>query len=659
MNKEGQRAELTSKKGKAENYEVAGKDANHSAEKEDFTHIASLLVIALVVGVYLITTTVLIAGDGVIYIERAREFSSDPIKVIKGWLPFGYPFLIFLSHKFIALFGNNSSLQTWIYSAQGVTLLCRVFAVIPLYFIGRLLVGNKKSFLAILILLILPYPAEFGSDVLRDWPHVLFLATGFLFLLLGAKQGKWWMLGMTGLSAGLGFTIRLECAQLVIYGFLWLVVGFFLPKPNMTRPKIACALFALLIGFAITAGPYMGIRGEGFLPPKVKKLINFSCRLPPERIQNSNISSCDDVCEAASLPGNLVEAIVRVFEVIGENLMYFFVLPLVIGLYHRFGKKSEATDIERFFVPAFIVFNVVILILLYCNYNYINRRHSLPIIVFTIFYVPIGLQIMADWLKSKGCIGRSEANQHPRVLFFVLLAAGIAICLPKLVRPVRIEKQCYKEAAMWLKENTTFEDDIAVPDSRISFYAERRGIVYDKKVPERGSYVVRIFKDNKEIPIGIEILGAKKVFSTASSDKRSNIIIYDLRGHISESVSFVDYSYEKIAEGQYKFSFLFKVNNGFEKDWIIYFHGAVEDANIDLLPKDRQKYKFSNWDFNPKPATSAWPRNEDITITTEISAKPISYYVKLGFFMAKDGRHGREINLGWVDLGDTKQGDDR
>ena len=199
--------------------------------------------------------------------------------------------------------------------------------------------------------------------------------------------------------------------------------------------------------------------------------------------------------------------------------------------------------------------------------------------------------------------------------------------------------------------------------------------MYDQKVPERARYVVRIFKNNKEIPIGIEILGAKKVFSTVSSDKMSNIIIYDLRGYssdkrsniiiydlggyISESVSFVDYSYEKIAEGQYKFSFLFKVNNGFEKDWIIYFHGLVEDANIDLLPKDRQKYKFSNWDFNPKPATSAWPRNEDITITTEILAKPIPYYMTLGFCTHKDGRHGRGINLGWVDLGERKQGNDR
>ena len=104
MKKEEQTEEVTSKNGKALNYGVVGKEANQLVEREDFAHIIILLIVALIIGVYLITTTVLIAEDGVGYINRAREFSSDPIRVIKGWHPFGYPFLIFLSHKFVSLF---------------------------------------------------------------------------------------------------------------------------------------------------------------------------------------------------------------------------------------------------------------------------------------------------------------------------------------------------------------------------------------------------------------------------------------------------------------------------------------------------------------------------------------------------------------------------
>ncbi len=45
-------------------------------EKRDLIHIAILAAIALVIGVYLIATTVLIAKDGVSYIELAQQFSQ-------------------------------------------------------------------------------------------------------------------------------------------------------------------------------------------------------------------------------------------------------------------------------------------------------------------------------------------------------------------------------------------------------------------------------------------------------------------------------------------------------------------------------------------------------------------------------------------------------
>ncbi|GAH44509.1 unnamed protein product, partial [marine sediment metagenome] len=151
------------------------KEAGRLVEKRDLAYILILLAIALAIGTYLIVTTVLIAKDGVIYIERAEQFSSNPIGIIKAHPP-GYPFLIFVAHKCAALFADDSSVFTWIYSAQSVTLLCRLLAIIPLYFIGKLLVGPRRSFWGLLILIMLPYPAEFGSDVIREWPHILFLS---------------------------------------------------------------------------------------------------------------------------------------------------------------------------------------------------------------------------------------------------------------------------------------------------------------------------------------------------------------------------------------------------------------------------------------------------------------------------------------------------
>jgi 4-amino-4-deoxy-L-arabinose transferase-like glycosyltransferase len=463
--------------------------------KGDAINLFILLSIALILGVYLIVTTVLIAKDGVYYIERAQKLSSDPRSVIVSHPP-GYPFLIFIAHKFVGLFSNNTSAQIWAYSAQSMTLLCRLLALVPLYFIGKLLIGSHNSFWALLILIFLPYPAEFGSDALRDWPHILFLATGFLFLLWGVKQGKWWMFGITGLIAGLGFTIRPECMQLVIYGILWLLVRLLRPKNNMSRSKLLCALFILLIGLAFPIIPYVR-ETKRVVPPKLEEVVNFSKEhvtsfLPSQSKEKLHVDSHSGVNTVVNLIRNIIKAIGRLIGEISDNLMYFF-------------------------VPVFTTFNVIIMILLYCGYGYISRRHCLPLVVLLILYVPEGLEILAQWFRDRFCWGRSRAKQRPQLFFFILLVLGVVICFPKLLRPVGADKPGYRAAAKWLKENIGEEAVVAVPDLRISFYAERKRLKYKKEVPKEAEYIVRIMGDgDKEVDFGN--IG-KEVYSV-SVDKR-------------------------------------------------------------------------------------------------------------------------------------------
>jgi len=290
--------------------------------QEDAVYLIILLFIAFLLGVYLIVTAVLVSQDGIYYIERAQKFSSDPSSVIISHPP-GYPFIIFIAHKFVGLFDGNPSAQIWVYTAQSMTLLCRLLAIIPLYFIGKLFVGPRNSFWALLILILLPYPAEFGSDVLRDWPHLLFLAVGFLFLIWGIQQGKWWFLGITGLVAGLGFTIRPECAQLLVYSILWLCIKLLKPNCNMSRAKLLCALFILLIGLALPLAPYAQERGR-IIPLKLRQLIDSPkehtvSHFHAQSEQEVNIDSHNGIYRIISLFGDIIKAIGRIIGEISEN----------------------------------------------------------------------------------------------------------------------------------------------------------------------------------------------------------------------------------------------------------------------------------------------------------------------------------------------------
>jgi len=177
------------------------------------------------------------------------------------------------------------------------------------------------------------------------------------------------------------------------------------------------------------------------------------------------------------------------------------------------------------------------MILLYCGFEYIERRHCLPLVACTIFYVPIGLQISADWLSGRFSKGRSGNNPSPQQWFLILVAVGGGICLPKLLGPIRIEKQGYRDAVKWLKENTAQEDLIAVPDSRIGFYAERKTVVSESKSAFEGiDYIVSLEKDeNAKLPavpetrLGRKEGGAVQEKRTLWLDKRrrkDKLIIY-------------------------------------------------------------------------------------------------------------------------------------
>jgi len=471
-------------------------------EKHDLIHLAILLAIALGIGIYLITTTVLIAKDGVFYIERAQKFSSDPVSTIKTHPP-GYPFLIMTAHKFTTLFSNNTSLYRWIHSAQIASLLCRLLALIPLYFIGKLLVGSKESFRAILILVILPYPAQIGCDALRDWPYILFLAAGFFFLLYGVKQGKWWVFGFVGLSSGLGYLIRPESAQLLVYGFLWIAISVFRPKLwGVYRWKSLIALALLFIGFAIPVMPYMKCAGK-IIPPKVNRIMkSFSFNALPDKTDVPKVNTVSSNYNTAEIvPRNVLKALGEIFKTIGENLMWFFMPALMIGLYYRFRGNAERE--EWFLITAFVLVNVTMMVLRYYYIQLtVSKRWSLPLITFTIFYIPVGLQTIGNWFECKFPMNKhkTDASKETSAWWFsVLLLIGVCFCLPKLLRPIRIEKQGYRLAAQWLSENTTAEDVVAVPDRRISFYAERKGVLFDKKIPKRAEYVVKIMKNESEV----------------------------------------------------------------------------------------------------------------------------------------------------------------
>jgi hypothetical protein len=206
--------------------------------------------LCLALGTYLILTTALISKDGIAWVDLARGGS---LAAAHGSPP-GYPLLLRAAHELAGSLTGESVLS-WIHTSQAVTLLCRVLALIPLYLLGRRLLGGARAFWAVLILIMLPYAGRYGSDVSPQWSYLLFLGLGFYLLYWGLDSGRWWVLGLVGLDAAIGCLMHPLCGQLIVYGLVGLMI---LPHPakraNAWRPL--GANFLLVAGFAGVLVPY-------------------------------------------------------------------------------------------------------------------------------------------------------------------------------------------------------------------------------------------------------------------------------------------------------------------------------------------------------------------------------------------------------------------
>jgi len=523
--------------------------SGQSGARQDIVHLSILLAVGLAIGIYLICTAVVIAKDGVTFIEYARNLQTAPTEtMIEEAQHPGYPFLILTAHRIVEIVHNGSSLWTWLYSAQGAALTFRLLGIAAIYGLGRVLVGPGQSFLATLIFVFLPGPAEYGSDALSDWPALFFLITGLLLSIRGAAARKWWLFGLAGVSAGAGYLIRPECAQLIVYAFLWLALQLFRPKHIMTRPRLLLALAALLVGFCVLATPYMRLKGAVF-PKKgiggsVSNVHAGGCQSDPQTTSNAIYAHFAGrslyVADIASL--GVVEGAIKLFGNIGDTMMWFFVPPMFIGLWD-FLKRRAWLEPKQFFVIVPIILNVALMLWLHAKYGYMSNRHTLPLVVFCVLYVPLGLQISASWLCGRTgpiirqcgpCrLGGRTPDSCKNFLFSLLLVMGICVCIPKLLRPLlHHDKQSLRKTALWLAENTGQADVIAVPDFRISFYSGRKAVLFDGvTIPQEARYVVDVLKEGRSVsPQGVReaidkgALRAEKSIDDDSGNLR--IIIY-------------------------------------------------------------------------------------------------------------------------------------
>ena len=481
----------------------------------DWFNVCAAAGLSLGVGLLLAITAKMICQDGVFYIEIAQAMEKDFSAGFKMFWP-GYPFLVLMFHRLGMVLGGSDNIYSWILAGQMVSVFCRVGAFVGLYYVGKAIVGRANSFWGLVILVFLPYPAEFGSSIIRDWCHLMFVVWGVAFVIYGCKGRRWWFFVLAGLSGFAGHTVRPEGAQVVIYGGVWLIVAILSGRLGLGKRRAMVYLALLVVSFGVMEGFFMKARGE-VVPKKLQKLFSVECEVEAERLGVSRAGLCG---------GAWVKGAGELFEQLSVNLMYFYVLPLVVGLWIRLRRVGRAIFGYDFLIVMVLVLYVVMMFLLYDGYGYITRRHCMPMVVFSVFYVPVGMRIIARWFSERSGKGGELRLGERRRWFFVLLGVGMVLCFGKFGRivPLRWEKQGYLEVASWLGENVGEGEFVAAQTlaRRLGYYSQRQVMGFESETfVEQANYFVLVGDELAEEIAGVSM---SEVFSVRANERDGDMV---------------------------------------------------------------------------------------------------------------------------------------
>jgi len=426
-----------------------------------------LAAIAAVIGVYLIATTVLVARDGLFYIDQARKLAGDLPNDPDIHL-LGFPLMIASFHWILTACGISGGLDTWIVSAQAASLLARLLCLIPVYLIGKRFVGRRRSILGIFILIMLPLPAEWGADALRDFPSLLLLLSSLGLLISGAESGRVLFFALAGLTCGIGIGIREELLQLVLYAMLWFAWRFIAARNWIDRGKQTASCLVFLVMVSLPAGLHI-CASSGHLPVKTTSLLLILKGVEPS-VATGIVPS-----DAVSKEMSISDASYRIVQMLGGNFHEYFYPFWVIGLVCCLRGKGNTA--AKFFILAMMVGTCALLYVRYFLYaGGLSKRYLLPISAGTIFFVTEGLRRVGLWIerlmRARGKIFSRTMRSKVRVST-ILLLLGIAACLPKLIQPIRWEKRYYLQAAKRVAELTEPDENVWAFDKRIYLYADR------------------------------------------------------------------------------------------------------------------------------------------------------------------------------------------
>lgn len=505
----------------------------------DYARLAVLAAAAVAVHGWLLTHTAVTARDGIGFARYALCLQSPHaasvpwnddrtmLDIVKAEQhPPAYPAAVWLTAKFVRQAADRPLPDSTLLACQIVSSIAGVLLVVPLYLIGRMLLGRNPAFAAALLFTTLPVPARVTSDGMADGLYLLAATTA---LLLGVRAVRRPGVGgflVCGLATGATYLVRPE--GLMVAAAVGLVGGWLGLVRRWPRDVAAGRLAALGVGVVLAAGPYMAFIGKVTNKPTGQQLMQplvsprDALGLAPAA-GGPLFAAWWAVPDGAGPVGVVAPAVLGLAKETGKSLHYLTAGLAVVGVVVL--RRRIVADPGFLLLVALAGVNAAVLVGVgttgyYVNGKrtfYVSEHHTLLLAMVGCVFAAAALRPVADLLARVPKVGRLVG---PAGLLAVVVAAG----LPSTLKPLHANREGHKHAGRWLADHTHPDADCVIdPFCWADWYAGRT--LYVVRPDPQGAAVTYAVTDGKDRAEDHDRLPRIEAARNVAADGRS-VVVY-------------------------------------------------------------------------------------------------------------------------------------
>lgn len=440
-----------------------------------------LLVTLLIRGIQLVNTEVT-SRDSVSYIQQAWALLHQPFleTLRKAAHHPGYPLAIAgLSIPVRWLLPNDLPLALQL-TSQLVSALASLLLVFPAYFLGRDLFSRAVAFWSTLLLELLPSTGVWMSDGLSEGLFLL-LACAALFCAVRAIQGgRLGWFAAAGFLIGLAYLTRTE-GLLIVLVMLPLLLGLqWFGRLGRTWRQTTAAAVVLVATCAVVAAPFMVLIGGISLKASARYMSDPEGWKLPARKAAALVDSPLPVAtwwigpdvEASDRYGWAAWAVLSMMDKGFFHLLGPFVALGLIAFYPR---TREKPGLWLLYLVGLLL--VPLLYKLAQTNGYVGQRHVLLLILCGIYFGVAAIGLLARILTW-------HRPTWTGSLALVLLLGIVTICVPRTLARLHGNREGFREAGIWLAQNTLPGDPVIDPFTW-TYYFSGRLFVSESDQPAR------------------------------------------------------------------------------------------------------------------------------------------------------------------------------